>query len=58
MKKSLSILFLIIFTVVSFAQEKHAITIDDLLNMKRIGSSDVSPDGKKIVFDLTTYSME
>ena len=58
MKKSLSILILIIFTVVSFAQEKHAITIDDLWNMKRIGSYDVSPDGKKIVFDLTTYSME
>ena len=42
----------------SFAQEKRAITIDDLWNMKRIGSFDVSPDGQKIVYDQTTYSME
>ncbi len=58
MKKSLSLLILILFTVVSFAQEKRAITVDDLWSMKRIGSYDVSPDGQKIVFDQTTYSME
>ena len=58
MKKSLSILILILLTVISFAQEKRAITVDDLWSMKRIGSYDISPDGKKIIFDLTTYSME
>ena len=40
------------------AQEKRAITIDDLWSMKRIGAFDVSPDGKTIAFDVTEYSMK
>ncbi len=58
MKKILLLLSLLIFTSTLMAHGKHAITVDDLWNMKRISSYDVSPDGKKIVFDLTTYSME
>lgn len=55
------VLFLFIITILSvnyFAQTKHAITIDDLWNMNRIGSFDVSPDGQKIIFSVTSYSME
>lgn len=58
MKNFMTVLFLIIFTSLTIAQEKHALSVDDLWNMKRIGSYDVSPDGNKIVFDLTTYDME
>lgn len=40
------------------AQQKHAITIEDLWNMNRIGSYSVSPDGGTIAFEVTKYSME
>lgn len=50
---------LILISIISIIpQTKRAITVEDLWNMKRIGTFDVSPDGKKIVFELTTYGME
>lgn len=56
-------LFLFIFvSIFSFqqltAQDKQPISIDDLWAMKRISSFDISPDGKIIAFDQTTYSFE
>lgn len=57
MKKSL-LLFLIILTAITVHAQKRAMTVDDLWNMKRIGSFDISPDGKTIAFEVTTYSME
>lgn len=41
-----------------FSQEKHALSVEDLWNMKRIDSFTISEDGKKIIFDVTTYSMD
>lgn len=58
MKKLLSVLVLLVFVSNSFAQEKHAITVDDLWNLKRIGSFDISADAKKIIFDHTTFDMD
>lgn len=40
------------------AQQKHALSIEDLWSMERIGSYSVSPDGKTIAFDVTKYDME
>lgn len=51
-------LLILIITVSIIPQSKHAITIDDFWSMKRIGAYDISPDGKTIVFSLTSYSME
>jgi dipeptidyl aminopeptidase/acylaminoacyl peptidase len=51
----------ILFIFISFAQifsQKHAITVEDMWNMKRVGAYDVSPDGKTVVFTLTSYSMQ
>ncbi len=57
--KRFSILLLFIITTISiFAQQKHAMTIEDMWNMKRIGGYDVSPDGKTIAFAATFYDME
>jgi dipeptidyl aminopeptidase/acylaminoacyl peptidase len=53
------LLFLIfLFPAAIIAQNKHPLTVDDLWAMKRIGSFDLSPDGKQIVFDVTAYSMD
>lgn len=41
-----------------FSQEKHALSVEDLWNMKRIGSFTISEDGRKIIFDVTAYSMD
>jgi dipeptidyl aminopeptidase/acylaminoacyl peptidase len=51
-------LLLIVFSALVFAQSKHPLTVDDLWNMKRITTFDVSDDGSKIVFGVESYSME
>jgi len=53
------LLFLIfLFPAAIIAQSKHPLTVENLWALKRIGSFDLSPDGKQIVFDLTIYNME
>ncbi len=56
MKKLLiAILFLIIPVL---AQNKRPLTVEDMWSMQRIGSMDISPDGKTIAFTVTNYKME
>jgi len=52
------LLLLMLFPVMIFAQNKRALTVNDLWAMKRIGSFSVSPDGKLIAFSVTTYDMD
>src|SRR4030065_382772 len=56
MHKSFVLILLIPF--LAFPQTKRAITVDDLWAMKRIGTYDVSPDGKTLAYTLTTYTFE
>ncbi|MDZ7766935.1 MAG: hypothetical protein U5K00_21385 [Melioribacteraceae bacterium] len=59
MQRITFLFFIVLFSVLQItAQDKRAITIDDLWAMKRIGSFDVSPNGKTIAFDQTIYSFE
>ena len=51
-----SILILAFFTTFSFAQKK--MSIDDLLDLKRIGNPEISPDKKFIVYDVNTISVQ
>jgi len=51
-----TLLFCLPFILI--AQEKHPLTVDDLWAMKRIGTFDLSPDGRTIAFSVTTYSMD
>ncbi|MDP2363100.1 MAG: DPP IV N-terminal domain-containing protein [Ignavibacteria bacterium] len=48
----------LIISIMIFPQTKRAITVDDLWAMKRIGSYDVSPDGKTIAYTLSSYTFE
>jgi len=52
------LLALLLFPFLALPQTKRPLTVEDLWNMKRVGSFNVSPDGKMIAFELTTYSME
>ncbi len=56
MYKQFLLVLLIPFLTIS--QSKRAITVDDLWAMKRIGTYDVSPDGKTLAYTLTTYTFE
>jgi len=37
---------------------KHPLTLDDLWKVKRLGAPAISPDGKWVVTEVTTYSMK
>lgn len=58
MKYFLNLLVFILTLTSINAQQKRAMTIEDMWKMKRIGAYDVSPDGKTIAFAATSYSME
>lgn len=62
MKKIFNSFFLTIFAIAFISSavypQKRAITLDDLWNMKRVGTASLSPDGKTIAFTVTTYNME
>ena len=51
-------LFLILLVTSIAAQNKRAITVNDLWAMKRIGSFDVNSKMNLIAFDFTSYNME
>ncbi len=52
--------FLSLFILISSvdAQTKFPLTVEDLWGMKRIGSIDISPDGKFILFEVTSYDLQ
>ncbi len=50
--------FLLLFPFVISSQTKHPLTVEDLWEMKRVGTFDLSPDGKTIAFSVTTYDMD
>ncbi len=50
--------FLLLFPFVISSQTKHPLTVEDLWAMKRVGTFDLSPDGKTIAFSVTTYDMD
>src|SRR5467141_913019 len=41
-----------------WAQEKHAITFDDMIKLHRVAEPQVSPDGKWVVYTVATPDME
>ncbi|KUG25094.1 alanyl dipeptidyl peptidase [hydrocarbon metagenome] len=59
MRRLFIIIFVLLLSILQLsAQDKQPISIDDLWAMKRLGSFDISPDGKTIAYDQTTYSFE
>jgi len=50
-------LLILLFATQTFAQ-KHAMTIEDMWKMQRIGSTSLSPKGDFIAFSVTSYNMD
>ncbi len=50
--------YLVLFPFFVLPQPRTSINIDELWGMKRLGTVDVSPDGKTIAFTLSTFSMD
>ncbi|MBC7888739.1 MAG: S9 family peptidase [Ferruginibacter sp.] len=58
MRKIHIVVLFFFMPVLVFAQSKHAITHEDLWLMKRVGAPEISPDGKWVVFSVTTPAYE
>ena len=57
--KHLLLLFLLMLSAIGVhAQEKNALTYEDLIDMKRVDAPAVSPDGNWIVYNVRQYSMK
>ncbi|MFN6206532.1 MAG: prolyl oligopeptidase family serine peptidase [Planctomycetota bacterium] len=61
MKALLSVLLLVsvaLMTAASPAQSPRAMKVDDLFQIRRIADPQISPDGKQVVFVVTTVNLE
>ena len=58
MNKFLTLFLITIMTLNMHAQEKRAMTVEDMWAMKRISQLTVSHDGKTLAFTVQVYNME
>ncbi|MGO9480259.1 MAG: prolyl oligopeptidase family serine peptidase [Candidatus Kryptoniota bacterium] len=60
MRKSILFLSLIAFSipVISIAQPKRPITVEDMWKVARVSDPQVSPDGKSVAYEVTNYDMD
>jgi len=56
--KRFFLILLLSISALTISAQKRAMTIEDMWNMKRISSFNLSPDGKSIVFAATSYDMD
>jgi dipeptidyl aminopeptidase/acylaminoacyl peptidase len=49
-------ILLLLMAFVSIAQQKRAITFDDLIGFGRVSDPEISPDGKTVAFVVTSYN--
>ena len=56
--KHIFIFVIILLFINSLFSQKHAITFDDLFSMKRISSSQISPNGKKVVYSVKSFDIK
>ncbi len=60
MRKSVLFISLISFSmpIVSLAQQKHPITVEDMWKVARVSDPQISPDRKTIAYTVTNYDMD
>ncbi|HDZ11558.1 MAG TPA: S9 family peptidase, partial [Bacteroidetes bacterium] len=52
------VVLLLMFVPSIFSAQKRAMTVEDMWSMGRVSQPVLSPDGKRIVYAVTTYSMK
>ena len=58
MKKTLTTLVLIIATALPAIAQTRAVTIDDILHLKAVGSPAISPDGTQVLYTVRAWESE
>jgi dipeptidyl aminopeptidase/acylaminoacyl peptidase len=59
MRKTTSVFLLaFICSISAFAQAKRPMTFEDMMQMKRLGETAVSPDGKWLAYSVTTVNLD
>ena len=48
---------LLLLTTLASAQPKRPMTFEDMMHMRRLGSTDVSPDGKWLIYSVTDVDL-
>jgi dipeptidyl aminopeptidase/acylaminoacyl peptidase len=55
---AVTLLFLVIAAPAAAQEKKRPIQIDDLFRFKRVADPQISPDGKQVVYQVTTVNLE
>ena len=58
MRRLLSCLLSLAFTVSAVAQAKHPFTFEDMMKLKRVGEPEISPDGKWVIFSVVDVDLQ
>jgi dipeptidyl aminopeptidase/acylaminoacyl peptidase len=56
-QRFLWLLFLLLITTGSVSAQKRALTIEDLYRVKPVSDIHISPDGKSVIYVVTTYDL-
>jgi dipeptidyl aminopeptidase/acylaminoacyl peptidase len=57
MRRLFLFFFALLVSVACFAQQKRPMTFEDMMAMKRLGETAVSPDGKWLAYSVTTVNL-
>src|SRR5512140_140862 len=57
MKRALPLLLTLVVATGAFAQSKRAFTIEDLYRVRSIGDLSLSPDGRTLLYSVTTSDL-
>src|SRR5947209_20512469 len=58
MHKHFSVFLLLAAALSGFGQAKRPMTFEDMMQMKRLGETAVSPDGKWLAYSVTSVDLE
>jgi dipeptidyl aminopeptidase/acylaminoacyl peptidase len=58
MKRSMVLLALALLAAAGLPAQRRAMTFEDLIAMKVVGDPRLSPDGRRVAYTITSYSLD
>jgi len=55
--RRLLFLMVVLFAAPLFSQTRHPFTFEDMMNLKRVGEPEISPDGKWVIFSVVDVDL-